>query len=1212
SHELRGNITCMYHNNQNDILFGTSVGDVVLFNPFNKTYTYFKSGPKNDLDAVLVSGIFADSYGVFWLITEKRGVYKFNPESGKFNYFDLNSTNRVFLGEPDKQIFLEDSNKDLWIGINGGGLFLFNRGKNSFKQFSHDPQNSGSLSSDIILSLYEDRSKNLWIGTSYGGVNKISLKKEEIIRIRPVETPTTGFDNYIRSVTTDVLGNVWVGTKAGKIYVYRGEKKYGTIPDDMHNKQSFPSTNVYCLFFDNEHNLWIGSKGNGIYVIKSLLNYVNDLNNKNIEVVHFSHNPDNDNSLISNDVYSILQDVYGQYWIGMLNGGLNLLTNPFDKPGFKHIVALNGGPGGIVSNEVRDLFFDNQQNLWIASSEGISILENKYLKADLKQFINLQPSLTNPKSMLGKVVYQIKQTKNHDILLAMLGGGVNQLKSEDFRQKNFVWQHQKSQILSPNVYCIEEDNEGNIWMGTDNGLYRQNAIDGVVEKYRIKSSLMPLTFSENCSGKTLKQELVFGSNDGFIMFHPDSIQKDTIEYPLMFSRLEINGEVITSSKSDILDKSIEAQNEITLTHSQNNISLYFSVLDFVEPDAIQYSYFLEGYDTYWSKPSTNNFASYRKLPAGDYLLKVKATNSSGTWIKKPAELSITIRPSFWQSTTGYTLIILIVLSFVTLISIVLYRQIIIQNKIKIDKTINEKRIEYYTNISHEFKTPLSLILNPVEEIILSHKSSDFAREKGMQIKKNAIYLKRLIEQILDFRKIREGKMQLSVSEVNLIEFFREIYLVFLPLAKKMGILFEYDYSPESYNGFIDIKQMEKITYNLLSNAFRFTSKGKHVLLKITVNEMAEQLKIEVEDEGIGIDEQELPKIFDRFYNSKSSSGIGLFYTRELVNLHKGDITAANNINGGATFTVTIPLSKEKYSESEMLKDNASPLAFDLNSITDIETIVSEGPATEKVHMHIVDHMETILIVEDNNDMRKYLSSELSTMYKILEANNGEEGIEIARKEMPALIISDVVMPLMDGYKMTKTLKSDFDTSHIPIILLTAESSEDNILMGTECGADDFIIKPFQLSYLIAKVEQIIMQRKKLKERYKRDLSENNIAKDTHHRTESVFMEKIQKLIIDNLANPALNVDSLVEEMKISRTLFFKKMKAASGYAPNEYLRMVKMKEAARLIKNTDQSISEIGVAVGFNDSNYFGKTFKKYYGSTPSEYRSNSKNKQFL
>ncbi|MFA9388530.1 MAG: two-component regulator propeller domain-containing protein [Prolixibacteraceae bacterium] len=1212
SKELRGNVTCIQTSGKNQMLLGTSVGDVVSISPFNDVFHYYKTSDNIDLNAEFISEIVVDSYGIFWLVAEKRGVYQFNADQQKLTYFDLKANNRMFLGEPDKQIILEDSNRDLWIGINGGGLFLFNRASNNFTQFSHDPSHSGSLSSDIVLSIYEDRSKNLWIGTSYGGVNKISLKKEQMRRISPVQNPKTGFDNYIRSITTDVLGNVWVGSKAGKIYVYRGVKKIGTIPDDLYRSGSFPETNVYCLFFDNDHNLWIGSKGNGIYVIKSLLNNINNLHNPNIDVVHFMADGADDNSLISNDVYSIKQDVYGQYWIGMLNGGLNLLIDPFGKPVFQQFVNGNGSPNGIVSTEVRDLFFDNQQNLWIATSEGVSILENRYLKTDHKQFINLSSSITDPKSMSGKVVYQIKQAKNHDIFLAMLDGGINQLKAEDFKDRNFRWQHQNSQILSPNVYSMEEDNEGNIWIGTDNGLFRLNASDGVVEKYRIKSSLLPLTFSENCSNKTLKQELVFGSNNGFIIFHPDSIKKDTTQFPLKFSKMEINGENIANFNSSILKKTIQAQSEIELNYSQNNISLYFSVLDFVEPDAIQYSYFLEGYDTYWSKPSINNSVSYRKLPPGEYLLQVKATNSSGTWIKEPARLLIIIHPPFWRSTAGYILVILIVFSLVTTATIILYRQIIFQNKIRIEKTITEKRFEYYTNISHEFKTPLSLILNPVEEIILSHKSSDFAKEKGMQIKRNATYLKRLIEQILDFRKIREGRMQLQVTEVNLVEFFREIYLVFLPLAQKMGILFEYEYNLDSAHGYIDIRQLEKVVYNLLSNSFRFTPKGKPVYLKIEIDQLNEVLKIEVSDEGVGIDETELAKIFERFYNSKNSSGIGLFYTREIVNLHKGEISAKNNAKEGATLTVNLPIGKNSYSDVEILVNANSQLAFDLNSIDDIEVIVAHQPAYEKIHKHMVEYLETILIVEDNPDMRKYLSSELSAKYKIIEASNGEMGVELARKHLPALILSDVIMPGMDGYKMTKMLKDDFDTSHIPIILITAESSDENKLLGVESGADDYILKPFLLSYLLTKVEQTILQRKKLKERYVRDSSEKEVSPEGVHRLEAGFMEHIQQLVIDNLSNQNLNVDFLVDEMKISRTLFFKKMKAASGYAPNEYLRMVKMKEAARMIKSSDKSMGEISAAVGFSDSNYFGKTFKKHFGFSPSEYKSNRSKNQYL
>lgn len=1211
--KLKGPVSALTVNNRKQILIGTSIGDLALFDPHANVFNYYPRKDNSLFDAVFVSEIFADSYGVFWIVTEKRGIFQFNPSLGYIKYFDLNSQSRSFLGENDKQILLEDSNRDLWVGINGGGVFLFDRKNDQFKQFKHNPNNTSSLSSDIVLSLFEDHSKNLWIGTSYGGVNKLSLKKEQLRQIKPEQYPQTDFDNYIRSVTTDVLGNIWVGTKAGKIYVYKGNRKIGTIPDDLYFSDIFPATNVYCLFFDNEHNLWVGSKGNGIYIFKSLLSYINNLNNRNIEVVHLKNDPDDTNSLSSDNVYSIKQDIHGQYWIGTFNGGLNLLTNPFSQPIFQHFSDLGGDPDGIVSAEVRDLYFDRDQNLWIATSNGVSVLKNHYLKVIDKQFLNLSPSLKDSTSMAGKVVYQIKQGRNGDIFIAMLDGGLNWMKADDFKNGHYSWQHQNSEVLSPNAYSIEQDSQGNIWMGTDNGLYRMNVANEVIEKYRFKNNFVPLTFSEACSQKSTRQELIFGSNEGFLIFHPDSIQKDTTQYPLKFSLLEVNGEKISISNSSILNASITKQKEVELSHTQNNITLHFSVLDFNDHEAIQYSYILEGYDNFWSNASTSNVATYRKLPPGNYVLKVRGTNSSGSWMQNEAQLGIQINPPFWKSTIGYILIILIASLTITISTIVLYRQFILQNRMRMETALTEKRMEYYTNISHEFKTPLSLILSPVEEIIVSHKSSDFARQKGLQIKKNAIYLKRLIEQILDFRKIREGKMQLKVMEVNLIEFFREIYLVFLPLAKKMDILFEYNHNVDEALGYIDVRQLEKVIYNLLSNAFRFTPAGKHVDLIVKVDTENHSIEIKVVDEGNGIEEQELAKLFERFSNSKSSSGIGLFFTKELVLLHKGEIEAFNNTKGGATFRVSLPTSKSYYSSEEMVGSASSQLAFDLNSIEDIETIISSHGGKEKVHQHVVDYMETILVVEDNEEMRNYLSTELSAAYKIIEADNGADGLELARNYTPDLIISDVIMPKMNGYDLTKTLKEDFITSHIPIILLTGESSDEKKLKGVESGADDYIIKPFNINYLNAKIEKIITQRKKLKKRIEQDLATKEQPDiSAEEGGSSDFMEKVQSLVMENLSKPELNVEFLVEKMGISRTLFFKKMKGVSGYAPNEYLRIVKMKEAARMLTSSDKTISEISNAVGFNDSNYFGKTFKKHFGETPSVYKSNNSKRKMI
>jgi signal transduction histidine kinase/ligand-binding sensor domain-containing protein/AraC-like DNA-binding protein/AmiR/NasT family two-component response regulator len=1201
---FNGNVSSINHNEYGQVIFGSTQGEILHFEPENSNVQYFKQFPGNLPFSSYISEIFTDSYDTFWLVTEKRGVYQYLPSQRKFRYYGLNYSNRYFLGEPDKQILLEDSNNNLWVGVNGGGLFLYDRKEQRFQHFKHSPDNTGSLSSDIVLSMYEDRSKNLWIGTSYGGVNKISLKSDRLRRIAPVDNPKTGFDNYIRSVTTDVLGNVWVGTKAGKIHIYKDRELIGTLPDDLNNSDAFPATNVYCLFFDSDHNLWIGTKGNGIYIIKSMLSFIDRLHHADVEVVHLVHDPFNSNSLSSDNVYSINQDVHGQYWIGTFLGGLDLLTNPFEGAVFQNFLPRTESSSGIVSNEVRDLFFDVQQNLWIATSEGVSILESKYLRSIEKRFVNLSPSIIDENSMSGKVVYQIKQSKNDDIFLAMLDGGINQLKASDFQKRNFNWIHHKNQILSPNVYSIEEDYNGNIWMGTDNGLFSLDVANGVIEKYHIKNSYLPLTFSEGCSQKTSKQELVFGSNDGFLIFHPDSIQKDSTQFPILFSRLEVNGEHITSQNSSILKSSIEEQEQIKLKHDQNNINMYFSVLDFERPDAIQYSYILEGYDSYWSNPTTNNSAMYRKIPPGEYTLKVNGTNSSGAWMNKTETLNIVISPPFWKSTAGYILIILIVSLLITTSTIIMYRQIIMQNKARVEKAINEKRIEYYTNISHEFKTPLSLILSPVEEIIMSHKSSDFARNKGLQIKKNAIYLKRLIDQILDFRKIREGKMQLKVSEMNIIEFFREIYLVFLPLSQRIGVKFDYQYNVDSFFGYCDLHQLEKVFYNLLSNAFRYTPQGREVILKVDVDKENGKLLALVIDAGVGINENELPHIFDRFNNSKNSTGIGLFFTKEIVTLHKGKIDVFNNEKGGATFEVQIPVYQEFYVSGEIDRSVEQRNAFDLNSIDDIEIIISHQSSKEKVVHRGADYLETILIVEDNDEMRDYLASELSGRYRVIEAENGVQGIELAQTHIPQLIISDIVMPKADGYELTKTLKDSFETNHIPIILLTAEDSDEKKLRGAECGADDYVTKPFSVNYLIAKIEQTISQRKKLKKKLEIEAEEvKSVEPNGENKNNNTFNERVNNLVIENISDPDMNVEYLVEKMGISRTLFFKKMKAASGYAPNEYLRIIRMKEAARLIVSGDKTISEISNAIGYNDSNYFSKTFKKHFGETPSAYK---------
>lgn len=1201
--DINGYVTQIVFNNSDYLLLGMTDGKVIYFNTITEDYKII-SIP--NIGNAMISDLFADSYGYFWITTEKRGIYCLFPNTLEVVYFGLDFENRIFLGEQDKQLLFEDSNRDLWIGINGGGLFKYNRADNEFIQYRHQTNNSGSISSDVILSLYEDRSKNLWIGTASGGLNKVSLKKDRFDRIFPESVPKTGFDNYIRTVTTDILDNMWFGTKAGKIYVYgKNKQRIATLPDDLNITKRFPLANVYALYFDDDNNLWIGTKGYGLFVIKSVLEHINNLGNESVEVMHFSHELGKENVISSNNIYCIEQDMHGQYWIGAFKSGLDLLIDPFTDPKFQTFTVNSVGHGGSTEAEIRDLMIDLDNNLWIATSSGVSILESQYLLSDTKKFIQATPTQGTKTAISEEVVYQIKQVSNGDVLFAMMDGGIHHISYDDFTQQKYVWKPLAGELTHFSIYSIEEDTEGNIWMGADNGLFRYSSDYEMIDKLHLKNNQLLLSFSENSSCTKLSQELVFGSTNGLVVLNPDSIRRDSNQYPILFSKLEINGSDISVQNSDLLHLPISTQKSIELSCEQNNVSLFFSVLDFENPNTIQYKSFLEGYDNYWSQPTDNNSVSYRKLPPGEYTLWVKGTNSSGVWMEDSAKLDIIVTPLFRKSIIGRILLILIILIVVTSILYVIYRQFKIQNRIKVDQAITEKRIEYYTNLSHEFITPLSLILSPVEEIISSSKGAVLVQQKALQIKKNATYLKRLIEQILDFRKMREGRMKLRVSEIDVIEFFREIYLVFLPLSKKMGVHFDYEFETESCLGYADAQNIEKIAYNLLSNAFRFSSEGKSVQLVVSIDKDLQQLCFRVIDQGPGISEQEIDKIFQRFYDSEHSSGIGLFYTRELVSLHKGEISVSNNSNQGANFLVTIPLSKKAYSVAE-IADKHSGFVFDLKPINDIETIVIQEDVRDDEHKHLVDYFETILVVEDNEEMRNYIRNSLSEKFKVLVAKNGEEGLALAQSKQPTLIVSDIAMPIMDGYEMVRRLKSSFDTSHIPIFLVTAESSEDQKIFAMECGADDFISKPFNLTFLLAKINHVITQRKRLKERFERDNSAEEDAVVDVNVSKSNFLTQVQELAIDNMSNENMNVEFLVEKMGYSRTLFYKKMRSFSGYAPNEYIRIVRMKEAARLLTTSDKSINEISTLVGIGDSNYFSKTFKKHFGESPSLYKSNN------
>lgn len=1137
--------------------------------------------------------IRTDAQNHQWISAENRGVYQYNSSKQVLRYFDLGAAERSFLGDTDKQTFFEDSYGDFWVGIYGGGLFLYDRGSDRFIPHSYAENQQNTLSSNQVLCLFEDNSKNMWVGTLYGGVNKLTRTNPAFAWEQPIKHPKHTFDNEIRAVSTDSQGNLWMGSKGGKIFCYDSNfQKTRTLPDDLPpaSQAQLNNVSVYCLYFDSADNLWIGTKGKGVFVIKHLLK----TRTAALEVFHFDKDFAAANTSGLDEVFSIVEDAKGQFWIGSHSSGLSLLQHPFSTPQFSRYTKSNTD-GKLVSNYIRYLTLDEDQNLWVGTSHGISILRVEQLGENEKEFL----SITNDKGQLTSLSYNsvdyIFQAEDKTIYVATMGGGINQLATANWEEGEFLWKfYNKSMGLSTNkVYAFEEDEQHNLWISTSLGINKFNPDTETFENFYIEKDKGLNYFTESCATKVASGEIVFGHSKGVLRFNPREIVKDTAQYPIVLSQLLVNGVVIDPKHSSILDQSIEFQKSIQLDHTQNSIQLDFSVLDFSDPAKVQFSYKLENYDEAWSTQLTTRSALYQNLPPGNYTFWLKGTNSDGVPIQEPLRLGISIAPPFFKSSVGYALLALLIGLILAALLSLYKRQIKTKHQIEFTEKINEKKLKYYTNISHEFKTPLTMILSPAEDILKDEQATPEIITYATHIRRNAAYLLELVEQILDFRKIREEKMPLAVVHLNITAFIRNIFYVFKPLAEKSDIDFLLFLPKQDIHGYLDPKILEKILFNLLSNAFKHTPANKRIELLMDTTPLG-RLKISVRDEGKGMGKKALSRLFERFYRSENSSGLGLFFVKELVLLHKGKIEVESEFNRGTTFNLDLPIYKSAYEDSEI--SNTRPA-----STPPAPSIIAGLPSTPP-KVAAQDHTDRILIIDDNEEMRHYIANKLKAKYQVQQAANGEEGFRLAIQEIPDIIICDVMMPVLDGIATTEALRKNFNTSHIPIILLTANSSEEKRFEGIETGADDYITKPFDYTYLLLKIESLIQQRKQLRTHFQQapELSADTLTRSDR---DKMFIQQVTDIINKNLGAEAFSVELLAKKMNCSRTNFYKKMRGITGETPHEFIRTLQMKKAALLLKETNESVADIAYQVGYNDANYFSKSFKKHFGKTPKTYQ---------
>ncbi len=1152
----------------NEWIIFTSNG-IYVFN-FDTKKLYKNNSLFNE--TILSGSSLIDNKGNCWIYNHTGKVWYVNVRTKKVKSFQLIPQNKINYIDNERYHFVHDSRNIIWISTYGNGLFAYNIAKDELDHFTSNINGFSHISSDFLQYVMEDKSGEIWVSSEFAGLSKITVLNESTNRIYPEDKSLSDRSNTIRMISKMNNGDIWIGTRKGSVYVYDSHLNMKQVMHNFH-------TNIYAVKEDASGKKWIGSRGDGLC----------------IDNVWYKHDSNNPNSISENNIFSILKDSKNRMWIATFGGGLDLAVPQNGKYIFKHFLNQFYG-----QKQVRVLLQDRNEMIWMGTSAGVYVFNPDLLIKNPRAYYTFN---YNNGKLKSNEIRSIMEDKNGRIWIGTSGAGFSTCQLSKNYQ-SIVFDHYTTQngLVNDVVQSINEDKSGNLWIATEYGMSKFYPKTNIFENYFFSSYALGNVYGENSTSTCADGKLIFGTNYGLLVFDSRKIKRPFTSSPVVFTSLKINGINVSPEDQDSpLKQSISYSDKIKLNYSQNSFVLDFSSFNFYESELTRYSYKLENYDKDWSVPTSLNFAAYKNLPPGEYLLKVKVCNGSGVWDSRITTLEIEIAPPFWRTTWAF-LIYIIVLGTVLYFAYKIARDFTrLHNKIQVEKQLTDYKLVFFTNISHEFRTPLTLIKGALERIQRMEHVPGELEHPLQTMEKSTNRMVRLIDQLLEFRKMQNNKLALSLENTDVIAFIYEIFLSFNDTSESKNMDFQFNSSVDSCKMFIDKEKLDKIVYNLLSNAFKYTpSKGK-VNLIVSVDNEKNILLIQVKDTGVGIPKEKRAELFNRFMQSNfsgNSIGIGLHLVHELVGVHKGTIWYEENVGGGSVFNVTLPLNEKLYNETDFLIPN--------NVLLKEEHIMNNVKLTaqESLEFETAAPLNNykILIIEDDNDVRQFLKEEIGVYFEVETAEDGLAGIEKLQEYDADLIVCDVLMPRMNGYEVTKKLKEDFQTSHIPIILLTALGTPENHLEGIESGADAYISKPFSVKLLLTRITKLIEQREKLRDKFSSEPGVKRPAICSTDRDKE-FIDKLHEILEREIANAEFSVDDFAAKMQLGRTVFYKKVKGITGHSPNEYLRIIRMKKAAELLISTNLTVAEVSYKVGINDPFYFSKCFKSQFGVAPSIYQ---------
>ena len=1137
--------------------------------------------------------LYADKKGNLWFYTARHQEFVcYNINKAKIRTFFFPTTQSNLLRNPSNllKFFEEDSEGNIWIGTEEDGVFFYNYSTGQTQKIRNDSKTNTSLIANSILSFQEDQNNTVWIGTKFG-ISKRSLKKSNFNLLVHNSDALNQFDNRTDALFKDSYGNLWCGSQSGELYVYNDQLQLQHVFPDKQNTSGFEHAFVFSFCEDSKGRLWIGTKGEGLYLL-DLKKHVG-----NLDKAHFTHFNQN---VPHNEIYDILEDSQDRIWFVSFGGGLSLLLEKNKEISFLNYNQFLNPFCPFFIDYGRCLLEDKQGKIWYGGLNGL-ISFNVDIKEQLPMNVSYFSYDTQEQGRrIGyNDVASLYEDKEGIVWIGTNGGGL-----DSFHPKTKTIDHYTIAEGLPNgvVYATINDTEDNLWISTKNGLSKFNAKKNTFTNYTTADGLATNEFTET-KPFFLNNKLFLGTIKGVTFFTPSEIDTNVTYPTILLTDFLISNTSIDVNNSGPLFQDINLTKSITLDHDQNSFTVIFSTSNYNTNTKGSLEYKLDKFNSDWIRTDKNSIV-YTNIPPGKYKLKLRFSKELAGTPSPIRDLTVIINPPLWKTGWAYLVYVLTFLTVLYIIINVITRIKILRNSLKLKQELNDFKLQFFTNISHELRTPLTLIINPLKEVLRTNKSLDHSAQNHLQLAhNNAGHLLRLVNQILDFRKLQINKVQLHVSEVELVTFFYKITNNFRFVAERKGIEFENTTNVSEHVYWIDPEKLEKVILNLLTNAFKFTPTEGKVSIQLIAD--AKSFTIVVEDTGEGIDQEQRKWLFDRYYKSNSSNrslfskgaGIGLSIVEEYVKLHHGSIEIESQPKEGTQFTVHIPGQKEKYTKDEITEQNIWLAGSESETIT---AQINISPiAQDEIPHKKAEH--TILLVEDNEELLLMLQQKLCHYFKVHTAINGVEGLEAVKKYQPDLVVTDLMMPKMDGIEMSRALKNNFDTCHIPIIMLTAKSNNEDKIEGYDSGADSYISKPFDFDLLISRINNLQEQRKLLKQKLSNDVQFNERSVAIEQQDQE-FINLVVSYILENLTNEEFNLQIMYAELGFSKTAFYNKIKALTDLSPNQFVRTIRLKEAGKLLKTTGLSISETAFKVGYSDINYFRTQFKKQFKMTPSEF----------